>query len=486
MIAHPAARKLNPQQLQTIKHLTSTRANPRNIIGLIKKDTPTQLVIPRDICNQVATIRRQKLGDKSSMEYLREQLIQHQWKHEFIQDTTGHMTYLMFAHPTSIELANKYNRAFVLDCTYKTNRFKMPLLHIIGVTASNLSFTIALCFMLNEGTESYTWALRTFFNWLSLPEGHYPVLCTDRELALLGAIAIVRPLSPHLLCIWHINKNVASNTKECFTQEGWVEFLQDWMHLINSDTVSDYEANYMTFTNKYAHSAPRALRYICDTWLTLYRERFVRAWTSCYLHLGNAATSRVEGAHAMIKKYIGGSVGDILDVWEAIDNALSAQHNAIVAATQEDRIQTLLFARKNPLFIHLNKRVSRYALSLIYDQLSLAKRATSEAPIGQCANHWTRSMGLPCKHHLAALVANNNQPIPLSDIHPFWRTDESANDIAYLPLLDPRMPEPRPPRAAPAASGSAASGGAGKKQKAPPKCSNCGEIGHTIRKCPMP
>ena len=95
-------------------------------------------------------------------------------------------------------------------------------------------------------------------------------------------------------------------------------------------------------------------------------------------------------------------------------------------------------------------------------------------------------MGRPCKHRLAALVANNNQPIPLSDIHPFWRTDESANDIAYLPLLDPRMPEPRPPRAAPAASGSAASGGAGKKQKAPPKCSNCGEIGHTIRKCPMP
>jgi hypothetical protein len=48
----------------------------------------------------------------------------------------------------------------------------------------------------------------------------------------------------------------------------------------------------------------------------------------------------------MIKTYIGGSAGDILDVREAIDNDLSSQHNAVVAATQEDRIQTLLLPGK--------------------------------------------------------------------------------------------------------------------------------------------
>ncbi|KAJ5551380.1 hypothetical protein N7461_006078 [Penicillium sp. DV-2018c] len=49
IIAHPAVRQFTPQQLQTIEHLSSTRPNPRNIIGLIKKDTPTQLVKQRDI-----------------------------------------------------------------------------------------------------------------------------------------------------------------------------------------------------------------------------------------------------------------------------------------------------------------------------------------------------------------------------------------------------------------------------------------------------
>ena len=87
-------------------------------------------MIPCDIgYNQVATIRRQNLGDKSSMEYLREARAANtaSMKHEFIYDTTDYMTYLMFVYPTPIELANRYDRAFILDCTYKTNRFKVPL-----------------------------------------------------------------------------------------------------------------------------------------------------------------------------------------------------------------------------------------------------------------------------------------------------------------------------------------------------------------------
>lgn len=83
---------------------------------------------------------------------------------------------------------------------------------------------------------------------------------------------------------------------------------------------------------------PWALRYLNDTQLTLYRERFVRAQSDCYLHVGNVTTSRVEGAHAIVKNYIGGTACDILDVQEGIDNTLSTQYTAIIAATPDDRI----------------------------------------------------------------------------------------------------------------------------------------------------
>ena len=44
------------------------------------------------------------------------------------------------------------------------------------------------------------------------------VLCTDRNLALLGAIKSICPRSQHLLCIWHISKNVLAKAKDMFPQ----------------------------------------------------------------------------------------------------------------------------------------------------------------------------------------------------------------------------------------------------------------------------
>lgn len=60
------------------------------------------------------------------------------------------------------------NTAFVKVYTstaYKTNLYgMMPLLHIIGVSPPNTTFSIAFCFMQNEQEESYKWALKTFFS----------------------------------------------------------------------------------------------------------------------------------------------------------------------------------------------------------------------------------------------------------------------------------------------------------------------------------
>jgi hypothetical protein len=221
----------------------------------------------------------------------------------------------MFAHPESIQYANRYNRVFVLDCTYRTNRYGMPLLHIIGVSPSNTTFSIAFCFMQNEQEESYQWALSTFFSWLESPIFQFqpPVICTDRDLALLGVLRDDFADYPHLLCLWHINKNITAKLKEYFTtNEAWDEFNSYWQSLVNSQTEDEYKTRLIDFSKKY-QSIPYALRYIKETWL-IYKEKIIRCWTNQYLHLGNSSTSRVEGSHAFLKKYIQASTGDILTV----------------------------------------------------------------------------------------------------------------------------------------------------------------------------
>lgn len=271
----------------------------------------------------------------------------------------------------------------------------MPLLHIVGVSPSNSTFSIAFCFMQNEQEESSIWALKSFFSFLDPPPFH-PVLCTDRDLALLGAIKVVCPDNPHLLCIWHINKNVTSNTKQHFrTNIECQEFLQAWNQLIYSTTENDYNARLSEFGKQYQTSP--ALRYVKETWL-VHKEKFIVAWTQQYLHLGNSATSRVEGSHAFLKKHIGASTGDMLIVFERISQALQTQHAALEYDFRRDQIERPVVSL-HQLYTNIVTRTSRYSIRLISEQVTKARRATKIAPLPPCTYTLTRTMG-PCPVHI--------------------------------------------------------------------------------------
>jgi hypothetical protein len=210
---------------------------------------------------------------------------------------------------------------------------------------------------------------------------------------------------------------VLAKTKQYFSSnEEFEAFILSWKSLINSSSVIEYQDKLAKFETNFSQIAPAALRYIKQTWLT-YKEMFIRAWVGQYLHLGNWATSRVEGSHAILKKHIGGSTGDILFVFERINNALEAQHYNLSSDLAEDRIKTLNIC-VHFLYSNIRKRTSRYSLRLITEQASIAKRATPEAPLSICTNIFTRTMGLPCAHRIASLLSTH-QPIPLSDIHQF-------------------------------------------------------------------
>jgi hypothetical protein len=209
---------------------------------------------------------------------------------------------------------------------------------------------------------------------------------------------------------------------------------------------------------------------------------FIRAWVGQYLHLGNWATSRVEGSYAILKKHIGGLIGDILFVFERINNALEAQHYNLSSDLAEDRIKTLNIC-VHFLYSNIRKRTSRYSLRLITEQASIAKRATPEAPLSICTNIFTRTMGLPCAHRIASLLSTH-QPIPLSDIHQFWRIDYDNEVSEYLPILEPILSLPQMiSNQDNTYQSNNTSDQRIIKKKAPSKCSNCGEIGHTIRSC---
>jgi hypothetical protein len=103
----------------------------------------------------------------------------------------------------------------ILDCTYKTNRFQMPLLNAIILTGMNTVLPFAQVWLPGESEPDFTRALsqlKTLMikNDIPLPR----VIGTDRDLACTNAPEAVFPLPDKLLCRWHIRRNVLVQAKK--------------------------------------------------------------------------------------------------------------------------------------------------------------------------------------------------------------------------------------------------------------------------------
>lgn len=60
MAAHPAVRRLTPEQRRHVKHLDAIGVKPKDIMTFLKLEQPSALFLPRDISNELNKLRREK------------------------------------------------------------------------------------------------------------------------------------------------------------------------------------------------------------------------------------------------------------------------------------------------------------------------------------------------------------------------------------------------------------------------------------------
>lgn len=87
----------------------------------------------------------------------------------------------------------------------------MPVLHVVGMTSFNTSFTAAVAFIREENEEYYKWALEQVAQLCGLIAP--ATIITDREFALMNVLLKVFPSSAHKLCNSHIQKNIVQKGK---------------------------------------------------------------------------------------------------------------------------------------------------------------------------------------------------------------------------------------------------------------------------------
>ncbi|XP_038701857.1 protein FAR1-RELATED SEQUENCE 4-like [Tripterygium wilfordii] len=225
MKGHSYVGKLSTVENEILVDMSKNLVKPRNILYTLKNRDPNNVSTIKTIYNACQKFRTTEKAGKSQIQQLMSFL--HQYEYVFFNRSnaqTNELEELFFTHPGSIELLRAFPHVLLMDATNKTNRFRMPLFEIVGVTSTKMTFCVGFVFLQSEKVDNYTWALNCLQS--TMDESTFPrVIVTDRDLTLMRSCAQVFPESMKLLCRWHIDRAVISHCKKSFRdKESWDSF----------------------------------------------------------------------------------------------------------------------------------------------------------------------------------------------------------------------------------------------------------------------
>ncbi|RKK07652.1 hypothetical protein BFJ66_g17655 [Fusarium oxysporum f. sp. cepae] len=493
-VAHTTHRKLADEDILMVKKLTYAGVSQRQIKTFLLQNSEA-LFIDSDLSNCISRAKQDLANGKSHMVALLQHLdSQGFWSHHII-DKDYRMQSIIFAHPESIEFTRSYPEILIVDCTYKTNKFKMPLLDMVGVDASGNTFCIAFAYLSGEEEDDFTWAfqqLRTLYDANGIR--HPSVVLTDRCLACMNAVVTLLcfPSAKVMLCLWHINKAVQTFCMGGFTEgkddqqgrEAWKEFYDAWHNLIASKSQAIYDERLKALLLQYTHTHPKEVNYLLTIWLNPHKGKFVKAFVNEHLHLNQFVTSRVEGIHALLKSHLKSSKVDLFEAFQIIKLVIGNQLTTLrstQAIEQSTRPTWRAQLLSGSLYSQVRGWVSHAALIMVDKQ---RERIGESLP--ECTKSFAKTTGLPCAHSLVPLI-QGNEPLLIGHFHSHWYLQRSEmpplifephkiDDRRAAPKSQPASSTRREPCAFEAVEKALLP-----SEKKPQTCSRCHKQGHNRR-----
>ncbi|XP_058217285.1 protein FAR1-RELATED SEQUENCE 4-like [Rhododendron vialii] len=302
---------------------------PREIFNLLRQQDSSISTGIKNIYNVKAQYKKEQLGGLSPIGYILNELNEKHYIYNYLtNEHTNEIIDILWVHPTSLELSVNFPSALIIDATYKSNEYRIPLLEVVGITSTIKTYSLMFAYLNNETKERLIWALDTLKRWMVGKGAALPsVVVSDRYLALLSAIEICFPLAHHILCIWHINQCVM---KKCSPMLGtrWDEFFEAWQLLIHSSTPMSLQQRWNAMCGNFEQYS-NAIQYLWDIWFGPYKERFVAAYINQFMHLGSNSSQRAEFAHARLKRYLGDTMSSLQTSFQKIEKMLTGQFGDI-------------------------------------------------------------------------------------------------------------------------------------------------------------
>jgi hypothetical protein len=280
--------------------------------------------------------------------------------------------------------------------------------------------------MSSEKEENFTWVLQQCMALLRSKEVKPNVVVTDRDGALMNAVATVFPESAHLVCYFQVKKNMTQMMKpHCKIKDGekvtakqvWAQIEKAFDDILFSPEEDDYVDVVLQFL-KLCVRWPRFLKYVETTILDTDKHRCVSASTDNFMHLRNTITNRVEGAQGRLKGYLHGGNDDLATGWESINKMLINQFTELQATFGRNLSVVEHTFKDHYLYTLLNYKISRAALNHIHrEELRVEECGMDRKKYG-CLMR--RTYGFPCACVIARKM-KNKLPIRLDEVNAHWK-----------------------------------------------------------------
>ncbi|KAI5654385.1 hypothetical protein M9H77_31572 [Catharanthus roseus] len=136
--------------------LKASHVLPYNILRFFREQNIGCAVSARKIYNVVAKIKKNRMQGRNTVEEVLCLSAQRSYTvfYRNAKDSNV-LSDIVIPHPTSIAIIRTWPYVLIMDTTYKTNKYNMPLLEAVGMTLTGKNFSVVTAFMHNEQAMTY-------------------------------------------------------------------------------------------------------------------------------------------------------------------------------------------------------------------------------------------------------------------------------------------------------------------------------------------
>jgi len=160
LVGHPYAERLRPDEHALVVDMTKRQVKSSNILLTLKENNKDNVTTIKQLYDVIYTYKRSLRGSRTELQQLmmlleRDQYIHWSRSHQYSEVVSD----IFWTHPDLVKLLNAFSIILLMDSTYKTNKYRLPLLEIVGVTSTELTFSTAFVLLSTERVNNFIWAL---------------------------------------------------------------------------------------------------------------------------------------------------------------------------------------------------------------------------------------------------------------------------------------------------------------------------------------